>query len=231
MNNTILDDMITDIKSGRYKDHERLPSTSVLASLYKVPRIEARKVYEKLENMGYIYSYQGRGHYLRKKTEAIELVLSGDESFTVKMSKLGKDMKTENIECTRIAYNEKIYNELNADKYEEIYKISRLRIIDNEPIAIHISYIRKNIFPKIYEDGINIQSIFNYYHKNGFNTFISSKKIITIDFPTQKERKLLNCNILVPMIKLESNCIDRKSDNILEYTETFYRGDKFKYKL
>ena len=47
--NTIMDDLIIDIKEGRYKENDKLPSASTLSALYGVTRIEVRKVYEKLE--------------------------------------------------------------------------------------------------------------------------------------------------------------------------------------
>lgn len=229
--NTIMDDLIIDIKEGRYKENDKLPSASTLSALYGVTRIEVRKVYEKLEAMGYVYAYQGRGYYLRPKADVIELVLSGKESFTKKMIKLGKKIETINIECERIAYNKKIYNELYGKENEEIYKISRLRVVNNEPIAIHVSYIRKNLFPNIYVDGKKIKSIFDYYNKHEFRNLDSTKRLITVEFPTKKEREIFKCGELVPMIKLESNCIDKKSGITLEYSETYYRGDRFKYRL
>lgn len=32
-------------------------------------------------------------------------------------------------------------------------------------------------------------------------------------------------------MKLESNCIDKKTKVVLEYSQTMYRGDKFKYEI
>ena len=66
MNNIIMDDLLEDIKIGRYKANEKLPSSNKLATIYNVSRMEIRKIYSKLEAMGYVYSFQGRGCYLNE---------------------------------------------------------------------------------------------------------------------------------------------------------------------
>lgn len=228
--NLIMDNLLLDIKEGRYKVDNKLPSSNELAYKYGVPRMTVRKVYENLEGMGYIYSYQGRGYYLKGRGKNIELVLAGD-SFTKKIKEKGYDLQTKNLFCERIPYNEQIYNELKCEKNDEIYKIGRLRIIDLEPVAIHTSYISKKTFPSIYIDGNNITSIHEYYVSKGFINHGANNSILSLSYPTSKERKYLNCGELVPVIKIENSCIDCDSNIVLEYTEIMYRGDRFRYRL
>lgn len=227
----IMDDIILDINEGRYEVDEKLPSANELAAKYNVSRIKVRQVYDKLESMGYVYLLQGRGCYLKKRDEHIHLVLSGKESFSKKMKENGYILESKNIICERIPYNKYIYNELNAKRGEEVYRIGRLRIINGEPIAIHISYVNKKTFPDIYDKGKNITSIFEYYKEHGYEDFLTEKSTLSIAYPTLRERSYLNCGELVPLMKLESNCIDEKTGLILEYSETMYRGDKFKYEI
>jgi len=227
--NLIIDKFILEINEDKYKVHEKLLSENELAYLYKVPRITVRKAYEKLEEMGYIYSVQGKGRYLKGKQQYIELHLSGDKSFSQKMIDTGRDLVTKNIIFEKIEYDKKIYEELKINKDDEVYKIGRLRIIDKKPSAIHISYLAKSVFKDIAENGRSIESIFSFYELNGYFEFTSCKSIISISFPTAFEREILGCPGLVPLLILETNCIDNKSKKVLEYTKIIYRGDTFKY--
>lgn len=61
--------------------------------------------------------------------------------------------------------------------------------------------------------------------------YITEKSILSIAYPTLKERSYLNCGELVPLMELESNCIDKKTKVVLEYSQIMYRGDKFKYEI
>lgn len=227
--NLIIDKLISEINNDKYKIHEKLLSENELADYYKVPRITARKAYKKLEEMGYIYSKQGKGRYLKGKQQYIELHLSGDKSFSQKMIETGRELVTKNIFFEKIKYDKKIYEELGINNDDEVYKVGRLRIIDKKPSAIHISYLAKSVFKDIAEKGKDIKSVFSYYEMNGYFEFGSCKSIISISFPTEEERVILACPSLVPLLIVETNCIDIKSNKVLEYTKIIYRGDTFKY--
>lgn len=227
----IIDDIMQQIVSKKITPNAKLPSENELAERYKVPRMTVRNALTKLEERGVVYSVQGKGRYLRGRSKQIQLHLSGKSSFTEKMQKLGYDLTTKNIYCKQINFDEKIYHELGAMEDEVVYQIGRLRAIDNEPIAIHYSFVREKIFPEIQVEGPKIYSMFSYYRKQGFEDFYSSKTLLSITFPTFNEQQLLACNSMVPLIILESNSIDRKSNKVLEYTKILYRSDKFNYDI
>lgn len=225
----IIDKLIYDINNEKYNSDGKLPSENDLADAYGVPRIVVRKAYERLEEMGYIYSKQGKGRFLKPRHKPIDLVLSGKESFSEKMIKKGYDFISKNIFFKEINYNEKIFKELEVSNNEKVYKIGRLRIISNIPMALHISYVSTATFPNIEKLGDSISSMFQYYRDNGYSEFISQKSILSVSFPTEEERSILECSSLIPLLVLESNCADAKTMKLLEYTKILYRSDYFKY--
>ncbi len=226
-----MDNLLLDIRENKYKFDEKLPSDNELAEKYDVPRIKVRNVYKRLEQMGYIYSLQGRGRFLKKRGSSIELVLSGNESFSKKLKHSGVNLDTINICAERVPYNEDIWEELCASRHVPVYKIGRLRCVDKEPLAIHFSYVSQKVFKDISAEGKKITSMFDYYREKGFINYSTEKSILEVFYPTSKERKLLECGELVPLLKLRSNCKDNDTGVILEYTEIIYRGDKFTYKI
>lgn len=225
----IIDDIIQDIVLAKYKANDQFPSENELADHYQVPRIKVRNAYLKLEDMGYIYSRQGKGRFLKPKLQQIELHLSGNSSFSEKMKRAGYELVTQNLGCEKIAYDPSIFANLQVQQEDEVFKISRLRIIDGQPLALHISYVAKSVFPRIEVEGGHIQSMFSYYQKQGFTDFVSSKSNVSISFPTSTERSVLACASLVPLLILQSDCIDANQKNVLEYTKIIYRSDSFTY--
>jgi GntR family transcriptional regulator len=161
----------------------------------------------------------------------IQLHLTAKASFTEKLEQAGYDLETRNITCERISYDADLYSTLNVPENGAVYKVSRLRLIDGEPIAIHNSYVSEAVFPNIQEEGSEIGSMFAYYRKLGYTEFASRKSLLSITFPTSKEQQLLSCKSLVPLIVVESDCVDAKKENILEHTKILYRSDKFKYDI
>lgn len=225
----IIDRLLTDINHGKYCSNEKLPSENELADYYKVSRMSIRKAYLRLQEMGYIYSKQGKGRFLKDRHQLIELILSGDQSFTKKMSDKGYKFASQNIFCEKIPYNNQIFNELRIRKDDEVYKIGRVRIVESRPIALHVSYVAKSVFQHIPQEGNTIESMFDYYKSKGYKKFESEKTILSISFPHLLEREILCCSELIPLLIVETNCIDSVSKKVLEYTKIQYRGDSFKY--
>ncbi|UJL48330.1 GntR family transcriptional regulator [Virgibacillus sp. NKC19-16] len=227
----IIDDMMQEIQVKNIEPEDKLPSENELAEMYHVPRMTVRNALIKLEEQGVIYSKQGKGRYLKEKSQKVQLHLTGKTSFTDKMNEAGHSLITRNVSCEKIKYDEKIYHILHADESDAVYKIARLRIINDEPIAIHNSYVCEANFPEIAEDGRKIESMFAYYRGLGYTDFSSSKTLLSVTFPTFNEQQLLSSNRLVPLLVIESDCMDTKSGNVLEHTKIVYRSDKFKYDI
>lgn len=227
----IVDELISNINNKRYDSDDKLPSENDLVDAYGVPRIVVRKAYERLEDMGYIYSKQGKGRFLTHRHKYIDLVLSGNESFSEKMIRKGYDFQSKNIFLEKIQYNEKIFIELGAETSEKVYKIGRLRIIDGIPIALHISYVSSTTFPNIEKSGKDISSMFEYYKNNGYSEITSLKSILSVSFPTEEERNIFRCSSLIPLLLIETNSADNKTKKVLEYTKILYRCDHFKYTI
>ncbi|MCD5414027.1 MAG: GntR family transcriptional regulator [Clostridiales bacterium] len=83
----IVDDIVESIRNGEYAVDGQLASENKLTKIYSSTRHDVRKAYERLTEMGYVYSKQGKGHYYKSKHDRIELLLEGDTSFTEKNGK------------------------------------------------------------------------------------------------------------------------------------------------
>ena len=90
----IVDKLVSLIASGQYNAYDKLPSENEIADQYKVPRNTARKAYERLEELGYMYKKQGKGSYVKDRYKQIELVLSG-----MALLELNKVTKKYNDDC------------------------------------------------------------------------------------------------------------------------------------
>lgn len=225
----IMDHLIASIQSGKYEPDDKLPSENELADCFKVPRMTARKAYERLQELGYIYSKQGKGSFVQDRNLRIPLVLSANKSFSQKMTELGYAYQSRNIGCEPIEFNNKIYESLGVGEDDRVFKIGRLRVIDERPIALHLSYVAEAVFPDIESAGKEITSMFRYYESRGYQEFRSNETFLRLTHPTKYERELLACSSLVPLLVLESECIDSVSGRTLEYSKTMYRGDVFTY--
>ncbi|UKS28615.1 GntR family transcriptional regulator [Paenibacillus sp. HWE-109] len=227
----IMDYLTAAIQSGKYEPDDKLPSENELADRFKVPRITARKAYERLQELGYIYSKQGKGSFVQDRNLRIPLVLSGNISFSQKMLDLGYNYQSKNIFCEPISFNNKIYQSLRAPEDSMVYRVGRLRIVNGQSIALHISYVTACMFPEISTEGREITSMFQYYRSKGYHNFRSIQTILSVTYPSKSERDLLACSSLIPLLVLESGCMDGESGKMLECSKILYRGDCFSYEI
>jgi len=225
----IVDKIVSLIVTGKYNAHDKLPSENEIADNYMVPRITARKAYERLEELEYVYKKQGKGSYVRDRNREIELVITGDVSFSQKMLEKGYDFHSQNIFCRPIKYTKKIYDYLETDPTDRVFQIGRLRYIDQKPIALHISCVAQSVFPDIDVRGTGITSIFDYFNSQGYTEFCSKPSFLRVSFPTKFQRKIFACGYLIPLLVSESGCIDKITGTVLEYRKIFYRSDCFSY--
>lgn len=226
----ITDSLIEDFSKNVYQKDEKMPSENELSIRFSVPRTEIRRAYNRLKELGYIYSVRGCGSFYSGQREKIQIFLTDASSFSEKMERLGVNYTSKNLGVRKCSDTSAPFEQPGTSA-EDLYEITRLRCIDNDPVAIHISYVSKSNFPKIEQDGSNISSVFRYIRECGYKNFYNTNSEIVVSTLTPTERKLLNVQGYAPCLILNSQCINRDNGQILEIARTIYKSDSFIFKL
>lgn len=106
-----------------------------------------------------------------------------------------------------------------------------MRLINDLPVAYHISYLKQSVFKNINLDWKKIKEINNYYKKHKIEDVENKNIELTVEYASRDIRKTLNCKELIPILKSEHNVIDNESGEVIELTNIFYRGDIFKFSI
>lgn len=227
---SIVDVLIREFQENRYKKGEKMPSENKMAVRFGVTRSEIRKSYERLKELGYVYSMQGYGSFFSGKREKIRLSMT-DISFSEKMAALGLSFETKNIGCQKLKDDSLIHSMLDTDFCEPVYKITRLRILEGEPAAIHVSYMAEDLFPRIKDEGASITSVYDYIHSCGYVNLHSENTQLTVSSLSKKERTLLEIKGYAPSLVLTCRCVTLPSKTIVEVARTIYRSDRFIFEI
>ncbi|MCT6923786.1 MULTISPECIES: GntR family transcriptional regulator [Bacillales] len=227
----VKDYLLQGIFNGSFALDNKMPSELALVEQFKVPRIKIRNVYQFIEKMGYIYSRQGVGRFLKHQRKTLDVVMTGDVSFSDKMRKQTANYKSVVTKLERVPTDHEIYHRPQIMSAYTIYLVERLRYLDNEPAALHRSYVIAEHFPQIKQADNRLTSMYNFYKSNGINAFHSTFSNLSVSFPNELERALLSCEVLVPLVKVESDNWDKERNQLLEYTEIIYRTDRFSFQL
>ncbi|CAM4271430.1 GntR family transcriptional regulator [Lacicoccus alkaliphilus] len=127
------------IDSGKYRDGDKLPSERQLCKEFGVSRITIRQALDRLEEMKIIDRKQGKGTYILPfEYGRLPEIFS---RFVCEIEKKGKQHGTKVLHIGRISVDAHLAEKMGLPEGGQVYKVSRLRTVDDLPLAVEHSYI------------------------------------------------------------------------------------------
>lgn len=131
-----------DIKSGKYKRGDQIPTEAELENGFGVSRIVVRQALTQLEEMGYVIKRRGKGTFVTypKVVEAF----NANGSFTKSCEIVGITPETEIIGCYDV--NRSLVPSVISEMLDTgiIYVLERLRYADNKPVIFEVDYFTED---------------------------------------------------------------------------------------
>jgi len=223
---SIYNEIVTEIEKGRLAPKSKLPSESELMKRYDVSRDTIRKTLDLLAKNGYIQKIKGKGSIVLDINK-FDFPVSGLVSFKELAQKMGKRSETILVTLQSIKPDEMLSEQLHVSRNDEVWKIIRVRKIENERIILDKDFINKKIVPKLTEE-ICKDSIYEYI-ENILGLQISfAKKEITVEKASEEDKELLdldNCDMIVVV----KSYVYLSDATLFQYTESRHRTDKFRF--
>ncbi|MCG8540236.1 MAG: GntR family transcriptional regulator [Clostridia bacterium] len=221
----LMDIIIEEINSGKYKEKDKLPSERELCEIYDISRATVRQTIQELEKAGYIYKQHGKGTFV--SPERFKQNLLKFYSFTEEMKKLGKIPSSKVIAFEIIESNEKIAKKMKMTAGKKVYKFTRLRLADSKPMMLETSYIPYDRFKGISKNDLEQKAMYDIFTER-YNVFFSrAEEIFQAVLTREDEAKFLENQPDSPSMMIER--ITYEEDMVIEYTVGIARGDRFKY--
>lgn len=219
--------ILIDIIETKLKENEQILSEREICEIYNVSRTTVRQAMDELEKEGYIYKVHGKGTFVSPKRMNQDLI--SFYSFTEEMKKLGKTPSSEVTGFEIIQADEKISSILKIGVEDLLYKVSRIRKADGLPMMYETTYLPFNRFKGITKEQLEEKPMYDVLAKS-FNTKITSAEECFMPILTNKlESIYLDIKEGSPSLKIER--FTYENANVIEYTLSVTRGDKFKYRV
>ena len=220
----LMEILIHDIQTNM-KEEEQLPSEREICEKYSVSRATVRQTMQEMEQDGYIYRSHGKGTFVAPQKVNQELLKF--YSFTEEMKKLGKIPSSQVLKFDVIECEKNISKKLAVEENTKVYKILRLRLADNKPMMLETTYLPYARFPGMTREELEQAAMYDIFKKK-FNTNITSAKETFQPVTTNtQEAKYLQVAKEIPSLKIQRYTYEK--DQIIEYTISIARGDKFEY--
>ena len=224
----VKEDLFDKIKRNIYKIGECIPSESQLLSIYNVSRTTLRTAIQELVYEGYLYALQGKGTFVNPPKAVQDLNYITCWTETIK--KLGMRPETKSIKYAQEPANQLIAKLLDIESGKIINKIERLRYANGEPLCIMTNYLIPEIAPRIFENGLIGESLYETLEKEYGVVLKRAIEKVEVTAATKEQALLLNVNKGFRLLHVLRITFDM-SDRPFEVVSAFNRGDRYAYEV
>ncbi len=219
--------ILIDMIENNLEENEQILSEREICEIYNVSRTTVRQAMDELEKEGYIYKLHGKGTFVSPKRMNQDLI--SFYSFTEEMKKLGKNPSSEVTGFEIVQADEKIASIFKINVEDLLYKVSRIRKADGLPMMYETTYLPFNRFKGLTKEQLENNPMYDILTKS-FNARITSAEEFFMPILTNKlESAYLDIKEGSPSLKIER--LTYENVNVIEYTLSVARGDKFKYRV
>lgn len=147
--NLILD----QIEQGELFPNQKLPSERILADSFSTTRITIREALSSLEAESKIYREDRRGWFV----SASPLLIDPTQVTSFEGTATSQDRipATKFLNVSLEMANKKASQLLQLKPFSKVYKVSRVKYIDNRPVAYFVNYISPSLFPELLDKDLS----------------------------------------------------------------------------
>lgn len=225
-----LEEIIKDlIEKGELKPGDSLPAEREYAEQFQISRMTVRQALNELVNDGYLYRVKGKGTFVAERKPKIEQALQGLTSFTEDMKARGMKPGSQLLQFEIIQATSLIANQLGIQEYGPVYEMKRIRLADNEPMALETNYISTNFIKGLTEKIVN-QSLYSYIEKQLNLKIDYASQVIESSIANELEAEYLNILPGAPIMLIQRNTF-LKDGTPVEFVKSTYRADRYKFMI
>ncbi len=218
--------LIERIRSGVFTLDQPFPTEAQIVKEFDVSRVTVRRALQEMVQEGDINRFPGRGTFIIHKK--VNRELSRLTSFTEDMQARGQTVTTKVLEVSFVEAGPVVAEKLGVQPGARLLYVNRLRLVDQDPIAINFSYL--NLPQKVEiskEELMQTNSLWALLQSKEVPLLEADKTIEAV--AADKHRaSMLQVPQGAPLLVVEG--IVYTNNHIpVEYFQVISRGDRYKY--
>ena len=202
-----------------------MPTEADIAKQYQVSRITAKRALDELVRQGRAFRQQGRGTFVAK-TRIRDI--TGFGSFSADIKARGMQPGSKILKFEEVTPALEIRTRLHLAEDERVYLLKRLRLANNEPVAVETAYLPYRLFPDLSSRVENDKSLYVVLAGDYQSVPTWADAEIEARNATQEEAGLLNLYAGMPVLAAQRVTFTANYD-IIETVLSVYRGDRFTF--
>lgn len=214
------------VRAGEWKPGDLIPSERELSEKYGISRMTARQAITDLVNEGLFYREQGKGTFVsqRKITQQL-LHLTG---FTEDIRARGQRPGTRVLSATMTPADETTAEKLRIAPGTPVFRLQRLRLADDEPLAIEISQLHFKGCERLLEEDLEQQSLYRVLETKFAIPLMEADQELEAGLAGTEVSQVLNISPGSPVLFTRRTTYTERNAPI-EYATAVYCGDKYTF--
>ncbi len=221
----IQQNILGQIQSGSLKPGQQLPTEIELAQQYQVSRITAKRALDELVRQGRAFRQQGRGTFVAQ-TRIHDI--SGFGSFTEDMKARGLVPGAKVLMFKEIEPDTDISTRLQLESGEHVYMLKRLRLANDQPVAVETAYLPCRLCPGLIKEDLNNTSLYAILGEKYQLVPTWADAEFEARTANKEEAFLLELPAGKPVLSARRVTFSANYD-VIEAVSSVYRGDRFTF--
>lgn len=214
------------IRSGEWKPGSLIPSERELSEKYGISRMTARQAITDLVNEGIFYREQGKGTFVSNRKITQQLIhLTG---FTEDIRARGQLPSTKVLTAEMAPADDATAEKLRVEPGTLIFRLQRLRLADDEPLAIEVSQIHFKGCERLLEEDLEHNSLYRVLEAKFGIMLMEADQELEAGLVGNDEAQLLNISPGSPVLFTRRTTYTERNQPI-EYAKAMYCGHKYTF--
>ncbi|WNU99171.1 GntR family transcriptional regulator [Enterobacter sp. DTU_2021_1002640_1_SI_PRY_ASU_LCPMC_013] len=212
------------IAQNVYKQGELLPSENELAAQFNTTRATVVHAMQGLLNDGLIERVRGRGTFVKNSSVVTVMDTQTLGFFEKDLIGVDKHLEYHVVEFTPVTTSELLQTKLMLSKKERIHRLLRLRLINQQPIALEIRYMPSIFALQIDKQELEanaLQNIFEHVLRIDIQTITNQ---VRVALPDQEAAQQLKIKRTRPILVRQHTYLTSDNKPVL-WGETLYREE------
>ncbi|GMQ57133.1 phosphonate metabolism transcriptional regulator PhnF [Vallitalea sediminicola] len=218
-------DIYCKINNGEFKSGEKIPSERKLCELYNISRMTARQAINELVKEGIVYREKGRGTFVSSPN----FLQRNVKSFTDTLRERGFNPSTNIIEFSTVYNLRDISNIMEVPYDTKFYKLKRLRLGNELPMALETVYIQKDRCLGLHKYDIS-KSLYEVLEEHYGYKVENISCDIDACIANNIMMKVFNMKKARALLKITGISYTQNGEKLF-YEESYYRPDLYKYRV
>ena len=211
--------MLDELRVG-----DALPSERRLASELGVSRPTLRAVIDELVREGLLLRRHGSGTYVAEPKIALPLTMT---SFSEDMARRGMRPSSQVVSFERQSAGAKLGQRLQISPVDEVFVITRLRLADDETMAIEWLHAPVSLLPALRPEELATHSFYELLRVRRGIVIASGTQTIEPTVTSPEEAEFLSVPVHSPAFLFERTTQSEQGE-VVEFVRSVYRGDRYR---